>query len=53
MQASDLKAEKSLPALIYGVSFIPYNFLIDKNGTIISENLRGNELDNKLTELFN
>jgi len=37
----------------YAVSFIPQNFLIDKNGIIVGKNLRGIELDKKLEELLN
>jgi len=52
IQTSDLKAQNSLPALLYGINAIPYNFLIDKNGTIIAENLRGDDLDKQLKELL-
>ncbi len=52
-QISDLKANDSYPALVYGIDLIPYNFLINEEGVIIAENLRGKNLDNKLEELFN
>ncbi|MCK8524014.1 AhpC/TSA family protein [Aquimarina sp. D1M17] len=52
-QVSDLKVVNSYPALVYSVNVIPYNFLIDQQGIIIAENLRGPELDHKLNELFN
>jgi hypothetical protein len=39
-------------ALIYGVDAIPENFLIDENGTIIARYLRGDNLKDKLKELF-
>jgi hypothetical protein len=39
-------------ALIYGVDAIPENFLIDESGTIIARYLRGDNLKNKLKELF-
>ncbi|KAA1247050.1 TlpA disulfide reductase family protein [Aquimarina sp. RZ0] len=48
----DPEGEKSRTALIYKIQSIPYNFLIDNKGTIIAENLRGPQLENKLKELF-
>lgn len=51
-QVSDLKGFKSDAAVMYGVSAIPSNFLIDPSGKIIARNLRGEELDKKLGELF-
>lgn len=49
---TDLKGDKNEAALIYGVSYYPTNFLIDKNGTIISRDLKGNELRDKLKEVL-
>ena len=51
-QVSELKGFKSKAAVLYGVSAIPTNFLIDPNGKIIARNLRGEELDKKLATLF-
>lgn len=45
---SDLKGWRSLAATNYGITAIPYNFLIDSTGTIIAENLRGDKLENTL-----
>ncbi|MFI5149217.1 MAG: TlpA family protein disulfide reductase [Bacteroidia bacterium] len=42
---SDLGGWGSEGAKIYGVTSIPMNFLIDKNGIIIAKGLRGPELD--------
>lgn len=50
---SDLNYWNNGAAKIYGVMFIPQNFLIDPKGKIIAKNLRGEELDKKLRELFN
>ena len=36
------------PAMMYRVSVIPTNFLIDPNGTIVGKNLRGAELESTL-----
>lgn len=44
----DLKGDKNKAALIYGVSYYPTNFLIDKNGLIIARDLRGEDLRNML-----
>lgn len=51
-QVSDLKGFKSDAAVMYGVQAIPTNFLIDPSGKIIARNLRGEDLDKKLGELF-
>lgn len=36
----------------YGVKLIPSIFLIDEKGVVLSDKLRGKELENKLNELF-
>lgn len=51
-QVSELKGFQSKAAVLYGVSAIPTNFLIDPSGKIIARNLRGEDLDKKLAELF-
>ncbi len=51
-QVSDLKGWKAEVAKMYGVRSIPSNFLLDKNGTIIARNLRGEDLKKKLAELL-
>jgi len=43
-QLSDLKGWQNEVAVLYGVSSIPYNFLLDKEGKIIGRNLRGENL---------
>lgn len=50
---SDLKGSYNEAALMYGVSYIPKNYLIDPQGVIIDEDLRGEDLKVKLEELFN
>ena len=50
---SDLKGDKNKAALIYGVSYYPTNFLIDRKGNIIAKDLRGKDLRNKLLEILN
>ena len=51
-QVSDLKFWESKAAVLYVVRGIPINFLIDPNGKIIAKNLRGDDLEDKLAELF-
>ena len=51
-QVSDLKFWNSKTAVLYGIQAIPQNFLIDPNGKIVAKNLRGNDLEDKLAELF-
>ena len=51
-QISDLKGWKAEPAALYGVKAIPANYLIDKDGKIIGHNLRGEKLQEKLSEIF-
>ncbi|MGZ3835039.1 MAG: redoxin domain-containing protein, partial [Mucilaginibacter sp.] len=51
-QLSDLKFWGSRVAGLYAVRAIPQNFLIDPNGVIIAKNLTGDDLEEKLAELF-
>jgi len=51
-QVSDLKFWDSKTAGMYAVRGIPQNFLLDPNGKIVAKNLRGNDLENKLAEIF-
>ncbi|AQG81347.1 TlpA disulfide reductase family protein [Spirosoma montaniterrae] len=49
---SDLKFWQSQAAQEYGVQAIPATFLLDKEGKIIAKNLRGEALEQKLTEIL-
>ena len=49
----DFKAWRSPIASKYGVRQIPSNFLIDKDGVIVATNLRGQQLIQFLSDLFN
>lgn len=49
---SDLKGIKNQAAVLYGITRIPQNFLIDPSGKIIAKNLRGEDLAKKLAELL-
>lgn len=52
IHVSDLKFWDSAPAKLYAVRNIPSNVLIDPQGNIIALNLRGEELEKKLEEIF-
>ena len=52
MQVSDLGYWKSAPAVLYGVTSIPFTLLIDRDGKIIAKKLRGEDLEQKLAELM-
>lgn len=49
---SDLKGWGNEVAKMYGISSIPQNLLLDKEGKIIAKNLRGPDLEAKLAEIF-
>ena len=49
---SDLKFWASEAAILYGITSIPRNFLLDPRGKIIGRDLRGQDLLDKLEELF-
>jgi len=49
---SELNGFDNSAGRLYGVSAIPHTVLLDKEGIIIGKNLRGEELQNKLAELF-
>jgi len=52
IQVSDLKFWNSEAARLYNVNSIPFTILIDKSGKIIAKGLKGDQLDNKLLEIF-
>lgn len=52
LHASDLKGWKSDLAAEYGIRSIPTSFLVDGSGKIIAKDLRGEQLDKKLGEIF-
>jgi peroxiredoxin len=51
-QVSDLSFWDSKAVSTFGFTGIPYNILIDPEGNVVGEALRGEELDNKLHEIF-
>lgn len=51
-QVSDLQFWDNAVAKQYGIRAIPQNLLIDPSGKIIAKNIRGEELNKKLEEVF-
>lgn len=51
-QVSDLKYWNCAAGKLYGIQSIPQNVLISPDGIIIAKNLRGQDLNDKLVELF-
>jgi peroxiredoxin len=49
---SDLKFWDNAVAKQYGIQAIPQNLLVDPNGKIIGKNLRGEDLEKKLEEVY-
>lgn len=49
---SDLKFWKNEVAVLYGITAVPQNFLIDPTGKIIAKNIKGEELFKKLNEVL-
>jgi thiol-disulfide isomerase/thioredoxin len=52
IHVSDLKYWNSVVVPQFRIEAIPYNLLLDKEGKIIASNLRGEDLQKKLAELF-
>ena len=50
---SDLKFWQSEVVPVYQVGSIPFNVLVDPEGKVVAENLRGNALEQKLQEVLN
>ncbi len=48
----DLKGISGIVPVTYSVYYIPNNYLIDPEGTVIAKDLRGEKLQEKLKELF-
>jgi peroxiredoxin len=51
-QVSDLNFWNNAAAKLYGIQAIPQNFLLDKEGRIIAVNVKGEDLNKKLSEIF-
>ncbi len=53
IHVSDLRYWNSSVVPLYHITSIPTNYLLDRNGKIMASNLRGEELSQKLDEIFN
>jgi thiol-disulfide isomerase/thioredoxin len=53
IHVSDIQYWNSIVIPLYKIESIPTNYLLDKEGRIIASNLRGEQLQVKLAELFN
>jgi peroxiredoxin len=53
IHVSDVKYWNSAVVPLYKIESIPTNYLLDKEGHIIGSNLRGEQLEIKLSEIFN
>lgn len=51
-QMSDLAGWKSQAVSVFSFSSIPHTVLVDPNGIIVVKNLRGEDLQNKLAEIY-
>jgi thiol-disulfide isomerase/thioredoxin len=49
---SEIKGSRNSAAMIYGISYYPTNFLIDRNGLIVAKDVYGNELRRKLRTML-
>ncbi|HCI15531.1 MAG TPA: thiol:disulfide interchange protein, partial [Candidatus Marinimicrobia bacterium] len=45
---SDLQGWNNVAGKLYAVNAIPHSIILDKNGTIVAKNLRGEELRDKI-----
>ena len=52
IHVSDVKYWNSVVVPLYKIESIPTNYLLDKNGKIIASNLRGEQLEKKLSEIL-
>jgi peroxiredoxin len=52
IHVSDVQYWNSIVVPLYKIESIPTNFLLDKDGRIIASNLRGEQLQIKLAEIF-
>lgn len=50
---SDLQGWKNAASTLYGINAIPRNFLVDPTGKIIATDLRGDDIEKKLSEVLN
>ncbi|MNY55788.1 hypothetical protein D3C86_1917970 [compost metagenome] len=52
IQVSDLKGFTTDIAVKYGITAIPQNFLINPEGVIVAKNLRGEDVNEKISSFM-
>jgi len=52
IHVSDIQYWNSVVVPLYNIESIPYNVLLDKEGKVMASNLRGEQLQTKLAEIF-
>ena len=52
LHVSDLKFWESIVVPLYSIEGIPFNVLLDPNGIVVAKNLRGEELQQKLSQVL-
>jgi thiol-disulfide isomerase/thioredoxin len=53
IHVSDLQYWNSIVVPVFNIQGIPMNYLVDREGSILANNLRGEQLEQKLEEVFN
>jgi thiol-disulfide isomerase/thioredoxin len=53
IHVSDIKYWNSIVVPVYNIEGIPMSYLLDRQGRIIAQNLRGDMLEQELKEIFN
>jgi peroxiredoxin len=53
IHVSDLQFWNSIVVPVYNIQGIPMSYLLDREGKIMAQSLRGEQLGNKLEEIFN
>lgn len=52
VHVSDLSGWENVVSRMFNIKSIPANILIDRNGVVLAKNLRGEDLEKKLSEIF-
>uniref|UniRef100_UPI004056F775 thioredoxin-like domain-containing protein n=1 Tax=Alistipes sp. TaxID=1872444 RepID=UPI004056F775 len=52
ISVSDLKGESSIACRLYNIQKLPTNFLINREGSIVAQDLRGEKLEQKIQSLL-
>ncbi len=52
INVGDMKGSR-VAAQTYNIKSVPYNYLLDKDGTVLAQNLKGPDLDRALSKILN